>query len=164
MGKCYYSEDEEKTKQPDYILNIELIPDGCWKENLRTMFPQKVWDVIRKQAYKEADGKCMICGRKVNRLEAHERWNYDEENGIQILKDVIAVCKNCHECIHIQRTTLIGREKEASEWFMKVNNCSYVDYLHCVGKANEDQKRRNKVSEWKVDLRYLQKYLQGENK
>lgn len=143
----------------DFPLKIELIPDGCWYYNLRTQFKKPVWDFLRKDAYARANGRCMICGRKTDRLEAHEEWAYDEENGIQKLVDIIAVCKDCHSVIHIERTALKGDLKKAEDHFMKVNDCSYADFVSARGEANREQQRRNKISEWKVDLTYLQKYL-----
>ncbi len=100
----------------------------------------------------------MICQRRTARLEAHEQWEYDEKNFVQKLKDVVAVCRDCHEVIHIGRTQLKGDEKKASEHFMKVNGCGYADYRKALGEANEEHRRRNKVSEWKIDLSYLKKF------
>lgn len=140
-------------------LCFELVPDSCWYSNLRSILSPAQWDVVRKDAYARADGKCMICGAPCRRLEAHERWEYDEENAVQKLKDVVAVCVKCHEVIHIGRTTLMGREREAEEHFMKVNSCSYAEYRSALGKANEDHRRRNRIPEWKLDLRWLQRFL-----
>lgn len=140
-------------------LNFELVPDSCWYSNLRSILSPAQWDFIRKDAYKRAGGKCMICGAPKNRLEAHERWEYDEETATQKLVDVVAVCHTCHEVIHIGRTQLMGREKEACEHFMKVNGCSYADYRKALGEANEAHIRRNKIPEWKLDLTYLQRYI-----
>ncbi|MDE7453053.1 MAG: HNH endonuclease [Clostridia bacterium] len=139
-------------------LNFELVPDSCWYSNLRSILSPAQWDVVRKEAYARADGRCMICGAPAKRLEAHERWEYDEKNEIQRLADVVAVCKACHEVIHIGRTSLTGREKEASEHFMKVNGCTYSDYRKALGEANEAHRRRNAVGEWKLDLKYLEKF------
>lgn len=141
-----------------YKLNFELVPDSCWYSNLRSILSPVQWDVVRKEAYARADGKCMICGQKCSRLEAHEQWEYDEENRIQRLKDVVAVCKSCHEVIHIGRTQLMGREVEASEHFMKVNGCSYADYRKALGEANTVHAQRNRVPEWALDLSYLKKF------
>ena len=139
-------------------LDFELVPDGCWYSNLRSILKPKEWDIVRKQAYKEADGKCMICGRKVARLEAHERWSYDEKNKIQKLEEVVAVCHSCHSVIHIGRTQLLGDEDKAIAHFMKVNNCSYADYRKALGKANERHRELNKIDEWALDLSYLKRY------
>ena len=64
-------------------LKIDLVPDGCWYSNLRSVLPKEAWDILRKMVYKRADGKCDICGKPSERLEAHERWSYDEKRGIQ---------------------------------------------------------------------------------
>lgn len=139
-------------------LNFELVPDSCWYSNLRSILSPAQWDAVRREAYARAGGKCMICGVKVSRLEAHEQWEYDEDNCVQKLKDVVAICRACHEVIHIGRTSLLGNEVRASEHFMKVNNCNYAEYRKALGEANEAHRRRNKVPEWKLDLSYLKKF------
>ena len=142
----------------DYKLKFELVPDSCWYSNLRSILKPKAWDIIRKDAYQRADGKCMICGRKATRLEAHERWSYNEEKAIQKLEEVIAVCHTCHAVIHIGRTQLIGDEEKAIKHFCRVNKCAYADYIKELGKANEDHRRRNQIPEWGLDLSYLERY------
>ncbi len=140
-------------------LNFELVPDSCWYSNLRSMLSPLQWDAVRREAYARSGGKCVICGAAGCRLEAHEQWEYDEDGCVQKLKNVIAVCKNCHEVIHIGRTQLMGREVEASEHFMKVNGCNYAEYRKALKEANTAHIRRNKIPEWKLDLSYLKKFI-----
>ena len=142
-----------------YKLNFELVPDGCWGSNLRTILSKAQWDFLRKDAYAKAEGKCMICGRKATRLEAHERWSYDMENGVQKLEDIIAVCHDCHSVIHIGRTQLKGDVERAEKHFIRVNKCSYADYVKALGEANEFHRKLNAVPEWKLDLSYFKKYV-----
>ncbi len=142
-----------------YKLNIELVPDGCWGYNLRSILSKAQWDFLRADAKLRADGQCVICGKKTNRLEAHERWEYDAKNGIAKLSDIIAVCKDCHSVIHIGRTQLKGNFERAEAHFMKVNNCSYVDFRKALGLANDRHKQLNLVCEWKLDLSYLKRYI-----
>lgn len=139
-------------------LEFELVPDSCWYSNLRSILTPAQWDIVRRDAYSRANGRCMLCGKKAKRLEAHEKWEYDEINRIQKLKDVVAVCKSCHEVIHIGRTSLLGGEERASAHFMKVNDCNYAEYRKALGEANEIHRRRNKIPEWKLDLSYLKKF------
>lgn len=139
-------------------LDFEMVPDSCWYSNLRSILKPSMWDVVRKDAYLRADGRCMICGRPAKRLEAHERWRYDEKTNTQILDDVIAVCHSCHSVIHIGRTQLLGDEDEAIKHFLKVNNCKYADYIKALGKANLEHQRLNKVPEWKLDLSWLKRF------
>lgn len=139
-------------------LNFELVPDSCWYSNLRSALSREAWDIIRKKAYARADGKCMICGAPTKRLEAHEQWEYDDKNGVQRLKNVIAVCRACHEVIHIGRTQLTGGEREAATHFMKVNNCSYADYIKALGEANEKHRERSR-REWQLDVSRIGDFL-----
>ena len=90
----------------EYKLNFELVPDGCWYSNLRSILSKAQWEFIRNEARERAGGRCMVCGKKSSSLEAHERWSYDEKNGIQKLEDVVAVCKDCHSVMHIGHTQL----------------------------------------------------------
>ena len=140
------------------ILNFELVPDGCWYSNLRSHLKPSQWDKLRKDAYSRAEGRCCICKCKPKRLEAHEKWSYNEEKKVQKLEDIIAVCHMCHSVIHIGRTQLMGDEDKAIKHFMKVNKCSYVDYRKALGEANEEHKRRNKI-EWMLDVALLKDLL-----
>ena len=143
-------------------LNFELVPDSCWYSNLRSILTPAQWDIVRKDAYARAKGHCMICGAPVSRLEAHEKWSYDEKNAVQKLETVVAVCKSCHEVIHIGRTQLLGNEERACVHFMKVNGCNYAEYRKALGEANDDHRLNNLVPEWKLDLSYLKKYIDGQ--
>ena len=140
-------------------LNFELIPDGCWYYNLRSVLSKEPRDFIKKDAKERSGGKCAVCGKKTASLDAHEQWEYDEKNGVQKLKNVIAVCKDCHAAIHINRTWLKGDPERAENHYMKVNGCSYAEMRADMGKANETQKRLNLVSEWKLDLSWLKRYI-----
>lgn len=140
-------------------LEFEMVPDSCWYSNLRSILSKKQWDYIKADAKRRANGKCMICGKKTDRLEAHEKWSYNEKTQTQKLEDIVAVCSDCHSVIHIGRTQLKGNEERAEEHYMKVNNCSYAEYRENLGKANERHRSLNLVPEWKLDLTYLKRYI-----
>lgn len=151
---------EEKTH---FKLMMSPVPDSCWYSNLRTALPKKIWDVIRKDAYDKAQGRCMICGAKVKRLEAHEDWIYDEQNCIQKLQSVLALCHNCHSVVHIGRTQLVGEEDRAIAHFCKVNECNYADYRRALRMATEKHRRLNQVAEWKLDVSIIEEILKKNN-
>lgn len=138
-------------------LEFELVPDGCWYFNLRSILNKAQWDFIKADAKERSCGKCAICGKR-GRLEAHEVWSYDEKKGIQKLKDVIAVCPDCHAAIHIGRTQLKGNPEKAEAHYMKVNEVSYAEMRADMGKANERHKKLNEVSEWKTDISWLKRF------
>ena len=142
-----------------YKLNFELVPDGCWKSNLRNILSKAQWDFLKRDARLRANGKCAICGAKEKQLEAHEVWEYDEINGVQKLKDIIAICKDCHSVIHIGRTQIKGDSIRAENHFMAVNNCTYVEMRKAMGEANLKHQRLNLVSEWSLDISYLKRYI-----
>ena len=137
-----------------YKLDFELVPEECWYANLRSILRAEDWDVVRRDAYKRAGHKCRICGAG-GRIEAHEKWSYDEKNAVQKLEDVLALCHNCHLVKHIGRTQLMGDEGVAMTHFMKVNKCSQMDYHGALAKANEEHARRNKIENWSTDVSWL---------
>ncbi len=139
-------------------LEFELVPDSCWGINLRSALPPEVWDIVRKKAYARAGGRCMICGAPTSRLEAHEQWEYDDGHNIQKLRSVIAVCRACHEVIHIGRTQLMGRERQACDHYMKVNGATYAEYRKALGEANALHGERSK-REWQTDISSLKDFL-----
>ena len=138
-----------------YKLNFEMVPEECWYSNLRSVLKPADWDKVRKDAYARAGGKCCVCGRKNTRLEAHERWSYDEKKALQKLEDVVALCHACHEVVHISRTQLMGRGMEAMEHFQKVNGCSQMEFHAALQAANEAYIRRNRVEGWVTDITWL---------
>ena len=143
-------------KNNNLKLNFEIIPAGAWGYNLRTQFSKKTWDFIRRDAYSRANNKCMICNRKVSRLEAHERWDFNKQTKVQKLVDIIAVCSSCHRVIHIGRTQLLNMEDKAIIHFKKVNNCDYSTYITSLKLANEKNRELSNIYEWSLDLSYLQ--------
>ena len=146
------------------ILTFEMVPEDCWYSNLRSILKPKDWDIVRRDAYARAKGRCQICGAFTTRLEAHEVWSYDEEKALQKLEDVVALCRNCHEVKHISRTQLIGRGREAMEHFQKVNECSQMEFHAALAKANEEYFRRNRIEGWVTDVSWLEKHLKpGKN-
>lgn len=137
-----------------YKLSFELVPEECWYSNLRSVLSQSEWDVIRKDAYKRYRYRCACCGAS-GRMEAHEKWSYDEGKALQKLEEVVALCRGCHEVVHIGRTQLMGRQMDAMEHYMKVNQCSQMDFHAALQAANEEYLRRNKIEGWVTDLTWL---------
>lgn len=145
-----------------FKLTFEIVPTGAWNNNLRTVLSKKGWDFIRKDAYDRANGKCVICSRSVKRLEAHEKWSYDVNTATQKLEDVIAVCHACHSVIHIARTQVLGFEDDAIKHFRRVNECDYQGYIKELSDATAKSVELSKVSDWKLDLTWLERFLEKE--
>ncbi len=136
-------------------LTFEMVPEECWYSNLRSVLKPEDWDVVRRDAYARAKGRCTICGVR-GRLEAHEKWSYDDERALQKLEDVVALCHSCHEVKHISRTQLMGRGMDAMEHFQKVNACSQMEFHAALSEANEEYLRRNRIEGWVTDVSWLE--------
>ena len=143
----------------EYKLNFQLVPESCWYSNLRSVLTPAQWDIVRRDAYAKAKGRCTICGAYTRRLEAHEVWSYHDAIALQKLETVMALCRSCHEVVHIGRTQLVGRGMDAMEHFMKVNQCSQMDFHEALGKANELYKQRNKIENWTTDISWLREHF-----
>lgn len=138
----------------NFKLDFEMVPEECWGYSLYHLLPPAKWDIVRKDAYKRAGYRCCICGAK-GRLEAHEKWSYDEEKGLQKLEDVLALCHACHGVKHISRTQLVGKGDEAMAHFIKVNGCSQMQFHERLGEVNAEYLRRNQVEGWTTDVTWL---------
>ena len=138
-----------------YKLDFEFVPEECWFDNLRSRLTPADWDRVRKDAYARAGWRCRICGAK-GRMEAHEKWSYDDEKALQKLEDVLALCGRCHEVKHIGRAQLMGRGDDAMEWFMQVNGCSQMEFHEALGAANTKYRERNKIEGWVTDITWLE--------
>ena len=67
------------------------------------MLGAKWWKDIRYDAYEANNRHCWACARRRNRLEAHECYEIDYEQGIAEFTDVVALCSTCHHFIHSNR-------------------------------------------------------------
>ena len=143
-----------ETKKKTYKLSFEFVPEECWYSNLRSVLKPTDWDIVRKDAYRRAKGRCTICGA-LGRLEAHEKWEYDDEKRLQTLTDVIALCAECHMVKHVSRSYLVGKGGQAMEQFMKVNHCSQMEYHQALREGNEEYARRNRIEGWVTDISWL---------
>lgn len=138
------------------FLYIDLVPSSTWFENMRSILKKQEWDDIRKYIYKRADYKCEICGNKGEKhpVEAHERWFFDEKQGIQRLVGIQSLCPNCHEATHFGLANVRGRSSEAKEHILKVNNWGDNDFLSHYNKAFDEWERKSQKN-WILDLKYV---------
>lgn len=114
------------------------------------------WDKVRKEVYSSYDHMCGICGA-TGRLEAHERWEYDDSLLVQSLVGLIALCVLCHRVNHFGLSEIMASQgkldlEDVINHFMGVNRCSRNQFekhrLSSFGKWRE----RSQHQDWKVDL------------
>jgi hypothetical protein len=134
-------------------LTIELVPKPLWGKNLRAMLSREDWDLIRRYAYKKADYTCEVCGGKGkdHPVECHEVWKYDDNNNVQVLTDVVALCPKCHGCKHFGRLSAIGKAEPAIDHLCIINNMTHEETTeYILDEFNLWRKRSDK--EWEVDI------------
>ena len=140
-------------------LTIELVPRGQWGANLRSELPKDEWDRLRKATYKAAGYRCEICGGKGPKwpVECHERWEYNDENKVQKMIGLIALCPSCHRVKHIGRSMSIGCGDDAVRQLMKVNGWSASDANHYIEAVFETWAKRSR-EDWTLDLAWLENH------
>lgn len=134
-------------------LTVELVPATSWGDNLRSHFKTREWDLLRKACYEQAGHKCEICGGKGRRhtLECHEIWHYDDDQCVQTLKGLIALCPSCHEVKHIGRAMAVGLGDRALAHLVKVNGITQAEAVAHVGDAFALWKTRTQKA-WTLDI------------
>lgn len=137
-------------------LSIELVPSSSWGDNLRKICSRVQWDKIRKESYKRANYQCQVCGAP-GRLECHEVWDYDDENKVQTLREMVALCSACHEVKHIGFASVRGRLRPALAHLAKVN-CWLPPVASRYVNDQFDTWRERSRHEWTLDLSALERY------
>jgi len=69
--------------------------------NYQDYLASREWGRLRNEAMSAAEWRCQICGTHSSKtiLEAHHR-DYKRMGKPGELKDVVALCKRCHELFH----------------------------------------------------------------
>lgn len=134
----------------DIKLSIELLPKGAWGNDLSKTLPKKEWDKLREFCYNRFNNECVICGRKDEKLHAHEVWTFDNENKTQTLVDIIALCPKCHGVKHFRNSERLGYGDNAKKHFMKINNCSELDFANHYLEAQLKFEESNEIYRWNI--------------
>lgn len=141
-----------------FKLKIELIPASSWNQNLRSLLKKDMWENLRKKVYNKYNYRCAICGSD-GQLHAHEVWKYDDENHIQRLKNIVALCQMCHLVKHIGFASLQSNNQNTNyekvvKHFMKVNSCDRITFQKHYDQAIKKFEERSRY-EWLLDLHKL---------
>lgn len=99
-------------------LSVELIPETAFWKNVRSNVTRAEWRKCQAYARAKTDGGCIICGQRGREqgrnydTECHEVFDYDEDEGVQTLVDIIPICPTCHAVKHLGRTREVASEAE----------------------------------------------------
>lgn len=140
-------------------LHPDMIPATTWFSNVRSSIDAQDWQRLRRMLHRRAGGQCELCGRGDDpggrgRLDAHERFAYDEAAGTQVLRRLVLVCPACHEAIHYGLAQVRGREEAAFAHLRAVTgfNQQAADALVAYGFTRWRSRSRRA---WELDLSLL---------
>lgn len=140
-------------------LTVELVPKTCWYSNVRDHVDEPTWDRLRRDIYKQANYKCQICGETGKNwpVECHEVWTYDDQNKVQKLIGMIALCPSCHQVKHLGFANQMGRADIAKKHLAKINNWTQIQVDKYAKQVFSVWVERSKY-QWILDLSWLEKY------
>lgn len=137
-------------------LFIDLVPNTAWFSNLRSELTAEEWDRVKKATFVPAGYRCQACNGRGPKhpVECHERWQYDEVTKVQKLIGTIALCPACHESTHFGLARVRGREVQARQHLMAVNNWTSSQVARHIQTTMEEGLRRSRIP-WTLDARWL---------
>ena len=140
-------------------LEFELVPSTCWWSNVRSQVTKAQWEVCKRFVKDRSGSRCEICGGVGKKwpVEAHEIWQYDDEEQIQTLVGLIALCPTCHQAKHIGRTMEVNPIKEVDrvlDHVQQVNNWSRITVNVALQNAFAVWSIRSTWT-WGLDVSYL---------
>lgn len=166
--------------------NLEFPPvrHNAVGQNLWSVFDRASWNHIRTTAYDRAGHRCQICGKQGGKLfehlatdeervrgglvDAHEVWDWeivDPANGlgVQRLKRLLVVCKDCHFMFHEgylrYRASEVGIEPQAVSYINNlramINRISVEELQEQLARDNAKWNEGKQVRTWILDLSHL---------
>jgi hypothetical protein len=135
---------------------VELVPSPVWGSNLRTALSKSNWDRLRKAKYQEVQNRCEVCGGKGRRhpVECHEVWEYNDQNKVQKLVGLKALCPPCHRVKHLGLAMSSGYGDVSLQHLARVNGWSVQEAEAYAREAFGVWECRS-VHDWHLDLSWL---------
>jgi hypothetical protein len=138
-------------------LTVELVPQTCWRSNVRSLVSRAEWDWIRWNAYSDAELRGLRWQGRHHAVDCHELWEYDDTKHVQRLVRMVALCPACHDVVHFGWATDGGRGPEALAHLRAVNGWTAKQARAHVQNAFAVWRARSK-HRWSVDLMELESY------
>jgi hypothetical protein len=95
-------------KRPELLLHGG-IPSPLHGTAPRSILGEEWWQKTRSAAYLKNNWCCHACGAKPEAnhpLEAHECYEFDYAKGRATYIETVALCRKCHQFIHLGHTEL----------------------------------------------------------
>lgn len=137
-------------------LLVELVPSSAWGSNLRSVLTGAQWKVCQQFVYARSGRRCEICQGVGLRwpVECHETWAYDDDQGIQTLTGLIALCPSCHRAKHAGFALTQGLLPEVIVQLGRVNGWALADVEAYLEYVFEVHALRSQFG-WHLDCTWL---------
>ena len=136
-------------------LFVDMIPKTSWFSNVRSLIHPSDWDRVRNHIYNRVNHICECCNNNTKethtRLDAHERWSFDNETKIQKLVRLVALCEFCHQTTHFGLAGIQGKTEEAKTHLNNVRLFTEDECGQHLTNASKLFKERCKVK-WEIDI------------
>ncbi|MHB1702352.1 MAG: hypothetical protein ACYCSN_19910 [Acidobacteriaceae bacterium] len=133
---------------------VDLIPSSAWFANLRAMMPLSQWKALSAYVRRRHHDCCEMCGSD-KRLEAHERWSFDEKTQVQKLMRIMCLCKMCHLSVHIGVASQLGFREEVENHIFSMTGWGKNDLAKHLADSRDAWKALSRIS-WKQDVSIVQ--------
>jgi hypothetical protein len=147
-------------------LDVDLAPRTSWASSLSTLLSQSSWEALCRPALESSGGRCQICGEKsghfggqqkqeLPEVGCHEGWRFHGPGrhgvGIQKLRELMVVCRDCHMMFHLLSATANGVFGEVAGRLMAVNRWT-EDEMHIYLEAMQRNFDDRSQVEWALDV------------
>lgn len=142
---------EHKGSTPIAIeLRPNLIPRPLENVNGHDLLKKRDWQMIRSDVLAAANNRCSICSFAGLAPEAHEQWEYDDNQHIASLTKIIAICQQCHHVIHFGQRGTGGYSWSLVEHIQWVNQIDRKTALVLLATGLDVWHRRSRIPSWSV--------------
>lgn len=172
-------------------LTFPPVPYRAAGQSLAAMASETTWSHIRKTSYALSGRRCQVCGGRGEGgflaesvypkgeggagVECHEVWDWkvpSEANGIgvQTLKKMLVVCRNCHVLFHsaffLNRAREGGIEDKVAAAIEKrrmlITRMTRDQLGASLAQSSEHLRKASGVDKWVLDLGHLsaQQFMQ----
>lgn len=137
-------------------LEVELVPSTAWGSNLRSVLTGAQWKTCQQFVYAKSGRRCEICGGVGPKwpVECHEIWSYDDDEGLQKLEGLIALCPPCHRTKHAGFAASQGLMVEVLMHLCEVNDW-LVEHAELYLEAVFEVWSRRSNQGWDLDCTWL---------
>ena len=149
-------------------LYVDLVPSTTWTTNVRSALSGSMWSAVARTCRARAGMACELCKAvldrttvpwsedhsKTFRLDCHERWSFNEQNGVQRLERLLTLCYECHAATHLGRSSSVGIGPQAIAHYARVRATTQAQTNQEIEQAFAVWRERSN-QRWNIDLTFM---------